>query len=278
MLKSVLVSVVTVSYQADNTIEHTIQSVLNQSFCDFEYIVKDGDSTDDTNQIVEKYKEKFKQRGIILKHIINKDSGIYNAMNEAIQYCNGEWIMFLNADDCLYSDSVLSDIFCKNNIGDDIDIIYGDTDFQDEDMHFLWQGDLSVVEDKCPYCHQSSFVRSHWMKKHPFDEAFKITADYDFIFKSYKKNAKFLYIPEVISSFKRGGASGKYLVKDRIEHRKVQLRYQNEKKSKTVSSKIRYLSTLCSACVQEICLKILPKNVVPKIRHYRKKKRMRVLK
>ncbi len=277
MSESVIVSIITVCYQADKTIARTMQSVLEQDFCDYEYIVKDGNSTDNTNFIVEQYKNTFVQKGITVKHIVSEDLGIYSAMNEALQYCEGEWIMFLNADDCLYSNNVLSDIFKNNRINVGTDIIYGDTDFEDENMHFLWKGNMDVVESKCPYCHQSSFVKKEWMKAHPFDETFKITADYDFILGSYKRKATFMYIPEIISTFKRGGASGKHLVKDRIEHRRVQLRYQDGRTRRSIKNMFKYIIIVCNAYIQELCFKILPKNVATKIRHYCKKKRMEII-
>ena len=88
------ISVITVCYNSENTIERTIKSVLSQTYQDIEYIIVDGLSTDKTLEIVNKYKDK------IAKIISEKDTGLYDAMNKGIDNASGEYLMFLNSDDC----------------------------------------------------------------------------------------------------------------------------------------------------------------------------------
>ena len=95
-----LVSIITVSYNAEKTIEQTILSVLNQTYTNIEYIIIDGKSTDGTNEIIQKYKDK------IAYYVSEKDSGIYNAMNKGIKAANGLLIGIVNSDDFYELDAV----------------------------------------------------------------------------------------------------------------------------------------------------------------------------
>ncbi len=276
MLNEPLISVVTVSYRAEKTIEKTIKSVLNQSYQNIQYVLKDGMSDDRTNLIINKYEQNFFSRGVSVKHIVEPDHGIYNAMNQALKYCEGEYVIFLNADDVFYSDNILEEIFSADADYCGADIIYGDADFVDGEMHFWWKGDINTVKEKCPFCHQSSFVKTSWMRAHLFDENLMITADYDFIYKSYIEKAKFYYVNIIISQFMRGGASGKYLVKDRIEHRAVQLRYGKNETS--INRYLKYYIRITSAFLQEILFKYLPESFCVRLRQFSKKKKMRLVK
>lgn len=271
-----LISVVTVSYQAENTIEKTIKSVLYQTYSNIEYIFKDGVSKDNTNNIIDKYEIALKDRGINTKHIISKDTGIYNAMNQSLKYCEGKYIIFLNADDEFYCDSTLKDIFDSTFQYGDADIIYGDADFVDPPLHFLWKGNMNIVKERCPFCHQSSFVKTQWIARHPFDETLYIVADYDFIYRSFIEKASFCYVDQIISKFNRGGVSGTRLVKNRWEHRTVQLRY-NEKEERKMLRRLKFLLILLNAYAQEIFFKVVPLKVSAKIRHMNKKRKMSLI-
>ena len=111
-------SIITVVLNDHHNIEKTIQSILNQNI-KLEYIVVDGSSTDGTLEIIEKYKDNID----IL--ISQKDSGIYNAMNKAIEMASGEWICFMNSGDVFYSTSVLQDFSVKMS-DKDVDVYYVD--------------------------------------------------------------------------------------------------------------------------------------------------------
>ena len=97
-----LISIITVTYNSEKTIHKTIESVINQKYKNYEYIIKDGLSTDKTIDLIYSYEND-------IDCIISKeDCGIYDAMNYAIKETNGDWIIFLNADDHFYDDKVLN--------------------------------------------------------------------------------------------------------------------------------------------------------------------------
>lgn len=278
MSENYLITVITVSYQAEKTIEETMKSVLQQTYPNIEYIIKDGESTDRTNEIVNSYKSKFEKKGILFRHIIGKDDSVYDAMNQAMAYCIGEWLIFMNADDIFYSENSISNVF--NEIGQLIhntQIIYGNTDFQDGKYHYLWEGDLKFIKNQCPFCHQSVFVRTSWMKAHPFDISLKITADYNFFLEAFYENANFKKSNEIIAVFHRGGLSCRDLVLDRKERRRIKIRYGIIRRNCKYQFIKDVLAVGKAYCVQ-ILFFLLSDKAAVELRRFSKKRRMVILK
>lgn len=115
-----LISVVTVCYNAADTIEKTMLSVLNQTYHDIEYIIIDGGSTDGTVEIIRKYADR------IAYWVSEPDKGIYDAMNKGIKVATGEWINFMNAGDEFVDANVLDKLFFAKTVAN-VDVIYGNT-------------------------------------------------------------------------------------------------------------------------------------------------------
>jgi len=101
------VSIITVSYNSENTIEDTIQSVLGQSYSDIEYIIVDGASEDGTMEVVREYKNK------VDKVVSKPDKGLYHAMNKGIRMATGDIVGTLNSDDFYASDEVVKKVVNK---------------------------------------------------------------------------------------------------------------------------------------------------------------------
>ena len=194
-------SIITVVLNDHHNIEKTIQSNLNQNI-KLEYIVVDGSSTDGTLEIIEKYKDNID----IL--ISQKDSGIYNAMNKAIEMASGEWICFMNSGDVFYSTSVLQDFSVKMS-DKDVDVYYGDHEVNYEEHTKIVKAN-NKIEDiwkRMVFSHQSCFVKKEVLSQYKFNESNKITADYELFYTLYKANKRFDYIPIVLSSVSAGGVS-----------------------------------------------------------------------
>ena len=177
------ISIVTATYNSAVTIRDTIESVLRQTYQDWELIIKDGGSKDTTLAICHELSEQAEGR---IKIISNKDKGIYDAMNQGILAASGEIIGLLNSDDFYTSNDVLETIarFFGEN---DVDAVYGD-------IHFVNDGEL----DKCVrYYSSANFTRERmmqgWMPAHPsfycrrdiyqkyglFDTSFHVAADFE---------------------------------------------------------------------------------------------------
>lgn len=115
------ISVITVCFNSENTIENTINSVVSQNYNNYEYIIVDGGSSDKTLEIIGKYKKH------ISKLISEKDHGIFHAINKGINLSDGEIISIIHSDDSFYNNNVLSDVADKFRIDNNLDCLIGTT-------------------------------------------------------------------------------------------------------------------------------------------------------
>lgn len=201
-------SIVTVCYNAENEIEETIRSVLEQNYVDYEYVFVDGKSTDKTNIIINSYINAFKQKGINIRCISEPDKGVYDAMNKGIYNAMGEWIIFMNAGDGFYNRQVLSKVSKLIDLNSSVDILYGDTCVIDKNLYQIRRaGETEELLKHMPFFHQSVFVRKGLLRSTLFDINYKICADYN-MFLGYKKSNKvFIYLNDIVSFFAIGGLS-----------------------------------------------------------------------
>lgn len=189
------ISVVTVCYNSEDTIEETMLSVLNQTYSDVEYIIIDGGSTDGTVDIIKKYADR------IAYWVSEPDNSIYDAMNKGIAVATGDYINFMNSGDSFASKDSISNVL--TNIKEDIDIVFGDTLFKFKSQSLVRKPlRLSTLISKPPFCHQSTFIRRKYQIEHLYDLSYRIAADYNFFYHAYFDwNGSFQYIPELVSVF-----------------------------------------------------------------------------
>jgi len=191
-----LISVITVSFNAQHFIEQTILSIINQTYINLEYIIIDGGSTDGTIDIIKKYESKI----TIWKS--EPDKGIYDAMNKGIKLANGDWINFMNCGDSFYSTNTLQQVVDKLLINKETDVLYGNTIINvATNKYMVLPEKLEYISNYLPFCHQSSFVKTALAKKYPFDLNYKFVADYNFFFQLYHKKYKFTYFNEPLSHY-----------------------------------------------------------------------------
>ncbi len=219
-MDSILVSVITVSYNSEKTIEKTLKSVLNQTYQNFEYIIIDGGSTDQTLEIIEQYRDKF---GDKLKIVSEKDNGIYDAMNKGIKMCTGTLVGIVNSDDYYELDALENIVSNYNN--EEYLIIYGliRTLKEGNENMILLRNHMFLNEGMIP--HPSSFVtRKLYEDFGMYNLNYHYAADYDFMVKmSRKEEIQFKPIYDIISNFSLGGASSK--AKSQYEKIKIQYHY-----------------------------------------------------
>lgn len=203
------ISIITCSYNAVDTIEETIKSVLFQNYADIEYIIIDGLSNDGTIDIIKNYADK------IYKFESKKDSGIYNAMNKGIKSAGGDVVGFLNADDVYFSEKVINKVI-KVFESEKVDSVYGDLIYISEDNKIkrYWKsGNFNINNFKKGWMppHPSFFVKSDVYEKYGgFNENYKISADYELMVRLlYKNKISSFYLPEILVEMKTGGVSNK---------------------------------------------------------------------
>lgn len=207
-----MISIITATFNSAKTLKDTIQSVLRQTNKDFEYLIIDGGSTDETIDIVKSYESEFSGR---LKWVSEKDQGIYDAMNKGIKMASGDVVGILNSDDYFTSDDILQTV---DNVfkSHEIDAIYGD-------IHFIRDGN----PQKCVRYYSSRMFRPFWLRfgfmpAHPsfyckrevFEKAglysldYKIGADYEMMVRLFKKyRIMSQYINKDFVTMRTGGAS-----------------------------------------------------------------------
>lgn len=205
-MSEIMFSIITVTYNSESTIRDTIESVLNQSYKNYEYIIIDGKSTDNTLEIIKEYEVKFEGK---LRYISEPDGGIYDAMNKGISMTKGEIIGIINSDDW-YEKYALENVMSQ----------YQEYDYTVYYGYMRTVDSMSGKEIRCAiYNHE--YIREA-MINHPtvfvskkiyekfgmYDLCYKASADYDFIIRLVKeKNIKFIKIDQIQANFRTGGIS-----------------------------------------------------------------------
>jgi len=204
-----LVTIITVVFNDENTVEATIQSVIAQSSKDIEYLIIDGGSTDGTLDVVRRY-----------EHAVNhwlseRDEGIYDAFNKGVRNAHGEWILFLGAGDLLFDHESIQNAAAQlKSAGGDVQAAYGrvvrlsaDGAFVEEEngpwasMRDKWRGGRQVMPQ-----HQGVFERRKFLVDHVFDVKYTIVADYKSFAQAIAVTPP-LYLDCVIARVRVGGVS-----------------------------------------------------------------------
>ena len=212
-----LISVITVTYNAEQYLERTIQSVRGQDYDAIEYIVIDGESNDGTIDIIRQYADD------IDFWVSEADEGIYDAMNKAIDVASGEWINFMNAGDTFADIDTIS-MFVER-IDEDADLICGDMWRKKGELALRKPLGLEYVYDAMFVWHQALFTKTQLMKNFKFDPRFKIAGDYEFVLKCYVHGYRFQFIDIPIANYMEGGISQSNDTLSRVECLNAQARY-----------------------------------------------------
>lgn len=219
MTYDIKISVITVCLNSENLIQKTIKSVVSQTYPNVEYIIIDGKSTDNTANVVMKYKSH------INIFVSEKDNGVYDAMNKGAHLATGDLIYFLNSGDYLYDDKVLGKIVIEAEKNSLCEIFYGDILYYDKNGSKYYFGPKNNIVEIISrgINHQSMFTRKSVFEKCGyFDTGYKIFSDYDWLLRcltEYKIKINKVEIP--ISYYLRGGLSDNH-IKDHI-HEKYEI-------------------------------------------------------
>jgi glycosyltransferase involved in cell wall biosynthesis len=221
MENSPSISFITVTFQAGNLLSETMQSILDQSYTDYEYLIIDGGSKDNTLAIIQSFSPLFQEKGISMQWISEPDHGIYDAMNKGITLAKGNYLWFLNAGDRLADNQVLSTII-THCFPDPIrsqpetswpDFIYGETQVTDNQGNILGNRRLKAPQNLTwkhfrkgmLVCHQSMLVKRSMAPF--FDLSYRYSADFDWSIRCLQQAKCTCFVPRVFSLFMTGGTS-----------------------------------------------------------------------
>ena len=214
------VSIITIVFNGQKSIERTIKSVLAQRYPNIEYIIIDGGSTDGTIDVIKKYRDR------IAYWMSEPDKGIADAFNKGLRQAKGEIIGFINSDDWYNEDTVSKVVPHFERYS----VVYGDVQFWDngkkQERTF---GNHKKLNQGMTIAHPAVFVKKEVYEKFGgFNISFKIAMDYEFIAKLYHNGISFFNIDTVIVNMNVGGLSDRKWVQAFLEERKVKERYQGK--------------------------------------------------
>ncbi len=197
-------SIITIVYNNARDIERTMLSVLNQTYANIEYIIIDGLSTDGTLEIIKKYQDK------IAKLISEKDEGIYDAMNKGLDLATGDYVLFMNSGDQLYSRDTVADVFAS---AENADIYYGETEMIDANGKSLGQRRHKAPENftwqsfkyGMSISHQAIYIKRSIAE--PFNRKYELSADIDWVLNAAKKAKTIVNTHHYVAKYLVGGMS-----------------------------------------------------------------------
>ena len=194
-----IVSVITINYNNADGLRRTIESIVCQTFHDYEFVVIDGGSIDGSVDVIKENASKIDY------WVSEPDGGIYPAMNKGVKAAHGEYCIFMNSGDEFYSKDVIENVV-KQGLREDIvcgDICFGESNISPNP-------DMVTMRTfyKHTLYHQASFIKTQLLREHPYDETMRSAADWKFFMHELVyRNASYRHISIVIAHFEGGGIS-----------------------------------------------------------------------
>ncbi len=222
------VSIITISYNSADTIRQTIESVLRQNYRPLEYLIIDGDSIDETVDIISEYEEKMKLSNIQFKWKSEPDNGISDAFNKGLKFVNGDLIGFIHSNDYLLEDTV--ELIVKRYIENELPgkaIIYGNLGFINSKRYIIAENE-DKIKKLIPYImpainHPTCYLtKSIYNEIGLFNERYKIAMDYDLLKRAVcVGNARLIKIDSTLVMMGLNGISVRNKYKGILEGLKI---------------------------------------------------------
>lgn len=200
-----MISIITINYNDAAGLEATIRSVANQTHQDYEHVVIDGDSSDGSKEVIQKYRDHFSYA------VSEPDSGIYNAMNKGIRASKGDYLLFLNSGDALFDNDVLEKVAVQ--LSDEYKIYYGNvlrvfnsgvtkTKYYPKELSFSFFVDSALA-------HQTVFIdRKLFSEISYYNESYQVLADWEFLILAIcKQHIPYKHLGMVVANYDMTGIS-----------------------------------------------------------------------
>ena len=194
-------SIITVNLNNRDGLQRTIDSVVGQTFTDYEWIVIDGGSTDGSRELIEQYADRFAY------WVSEPDKGIYNAMNKGIAHAKGEWLQFLNSGDWLYENTTLEKVFEKNY---EADVLFGDSIYirKENSFQHICPDPLTLSFLYSDFLnHQSTFYKKTVFDSYSYDETNRIYSDWQLSLELVLDGKIFQHLPFFVVYYNFEGQS-----------------------------------------------------------------------
>ncbi len=196
-------SIITINFNNKEGLRKTLDSVVCQTFTDYELIVIDGGSTDGGAALLEEY------RKYVTFGVSEPDKGVYNAQNKGVQYASGEYCIFMNSGDLFYSNDVLECV--AKELKDGVDIAVGNTYFyknESENRYAYAPEYITLWRVYIGINHQSAFIKRQLLLDNPYDETLKICADWKFWLQELVKNERsYQHLNIIVAQYDLNGVS-----------------------------------------------------------------------
>ncbi len=207
------ISIITATYNSGKTIRDTIESVLKQSYTDYEYIIKDGGSKDTTLDVCREYVTRFAGR---MKIISSPDKGIYDAMNQGFKAATGEVLMLINSDDLFAREDAVELVVKAFENHPEVEGVYADLYYvsqnNTDNIVRVWKtGKQKPMRRGWLPAHPTFYVRREVYEKYGyFNLNYPLAADFELMLRFVEKHQiKLHYLPEYLVKMRLGGATSK---------------------------------------------------------------------
>ena len=246
------ITIITVVYYGEFTLENTIKNVIKQNYSNFEYIIVYSPSKDKTFDIIKKYEKK------IDKILINFDIGIYQSMNLGASFADGDYINYMNSGDYFFNTNVIKSIFKKRK---NDDVIYGNCQvYYKKFKRNILAKKIEYLKDGMIFSHQSCFVKSNIQKKFIFNKLYYYAADHDFFVRLYKKKYKFLNVNKNLSKCMSNGIVDKK--KHITLYQNLLISIYHFKKANSLDQIIKKILIISTQYLKYFIKLLLPNNVI----------------
>lgn len=214
-------SVIVVSYQAGDKLQKTIESIQCQTYNQYEIIVKDGGSSDGS---IEGLAE---NSSLFIK--VEEDTGIYDAMNQGVQYATGEYLLFLNCGDTFYSCDILEKVALQIEENPNRGIYYGEIyQEQSQSVEVMPRKITGFTCFRHMPCHQGMYYERSLLEEHIYNVDYRVRGDYDhFLWCYFRKGIRPFFLNQILSSYEGGGYSETLsnAERSREEHQRITEEY-----------------------------------------------------
>lgn len=220
------VSIITVVYNSETTIDRTIQSVLSQKMSPKEYLIIDGASTDSTVEKALAYKERFEEMGIRFSVVSEPDKGMYDALNKGTRLATGDLVGQINADDW-YEPSAIEEMvnFYETS---PYDIAWANVCIRKSGKDIVKRAFIGKLWTTAGFCHPAMFSRREILLRYPY-ALIAMDDDFDMVTRAYKDGVTIRTLNKTITNYSLGGMSTKKSLKN--THYRICMKYDTYKRN-----------------------------------------------